>query len=201
MKNYQRLGGVAPLAFSRQDNVEKSYVDDDEFSYPAQNGGEFGKDILMGSPGGLASNLQHWTGGFYGKGGSSSDKFIGKKSPPYISSEYGNIYSDETNPELNDTFEYLPFKKMPETENVGASCSASKPLAIRQLVLLAVVLTAFFLVLTLWQDAFIMAVEHYFNEGEPLSMKDMFVYAACGTVALIVVSWVFGLNLPSIVGE
>jgi len=47
--------------------------------------------LVIGSPGGVSSTHHHYTGGFYGKGGSSSDNYAGQ-GYRYPHAEYGNVY-------------------------------------------------------------------------------------------------------------
>lgn len=50
------------------------------------------KENMISSPGGTASTFHHWTKGFYGKGGSSTDKF-GNSDPYYVEGIYGDLYN------------------------------------------------------------------------------------------------------------
>lgn len=49
-------------------------------------------NIVMASPGGVSSTQSHYTKGFYGQGGSSSDMYAGQ-GDPYKDGIYGNLYS------------------------------------------------------------------------------------------------------------
>jgi hypothetical protein len=50
------------------------------------------KELEITSPGGVASTTHHWTKGFYGQGGSSTDKF-GNSDPYYLYGPEGAIYN------------------------------------------------------------------------------------------------------------
>jgi hypothetical protein len=62
---------------------------------PRYDGLEFDYEVadtnVIGSPGGASSTQHHYTKGFYGQGGSSSDLYAGQ-GDRYISGEYGNMY-------------------------------------------------------------------------------------------------------------
>jgi hypothetical protein len=50
------------------------------------------KDMMVSSPGGVASNVHNWTKGFYGEGGSSTDKF-GNSDKYYLRGALGSLYN------------------------------------------------------------------------------------------------------------
>lgn len=66
------------------------------YGVPEYRGIEYNEDIpdhvVIGSPGGYSSTHHHWTGGFYGRGGSSGDIYTGQ-GREYISGIHGNAYS------------------------------------------------------------------------------------------------------------
>lgn len=195
MHAYRRMGEPIPLSFSAPSTRD----DRNDFPAPPQNGGKFGTDILMGSPGGLASNLQHWTGGFYGKGGSSSDKFIGKNSNPYLQGEYGNLYTQEN----DDTFELLPYEKvpmqeLPDVQEGYQPVNLQSPPSFRKVILFAAVSVAVYFILTLWAELGMVTLEKYLGGGAPLGVAKLGWCALGGTGILIFAVWLFGLSFVNI---
>ena len=56
-----------------------------EYDYRVPNG------VVVASPGGVSSSMHHYSKGFYGVGGASSDIF-GHDQPKYFQGVYGNLY-------------------------------------------------------------------------------------------------------------
>ena len=94
-------------------------------------------NVVMGSPGGVASSVHDWTGGFYGKGGSSWDNYAGQGYRyPYAEHanlyQYGQsapnelgIYTQPPDPmytqnmgeHVRDNFEYIPVEPEMDPKN------------------------------------------------------------------------------------
>lgn len=219
---YRKLG--LPIPGSFYEKQQEPYVDNNNFDYPPVTGGEFGRDILLASPGGLASTAHHWTGGFYGKGGSSTDKFIGKNSNPYLSGEYGNLYSTKEFEDLDDTFEILPYKKAIEFDNddsltgendfskkaksknkkgFGADKTKSSGRAVTLLwaVGFAFLLVAIYFVLSLWNTTGILYLKETFNSGMDFSPKTYLFMSVFGTVFLVLMCWILGVSFVAVLQE
>jgi len=194
------MGKPIPTSFAA--TQEPSYVDDNQFDYPPVTGGEFGRDILMGSPGGLASSAHHWTGGFYGKGGSSSDKFIGKKSNLYPSGEFGNLYSEKADEQLDDSFELLPYENIKMTEDdkppaVILKAKKEKPTFFWALGF-SILLVAIYIILSLWGSVGMVYIKKYFAGGKDLTTSGMLTVSLAGTVFLVLFSWLLGVSFLSV---
>jgi hypothetical protein len=123
--NFQGDGADAIYRFDNQTSYNDAVLRDSRLS----------DDKVVGSPGGTASTYHHWTKGFYGMGGSSSDKF-GGDSPRYLYGEYGNLYN--AGPTATDHLGYYPqeldlvYNKMwqnqipPSNAQMGTAFSANR---------------------------------------------------------------------------
>jgi hypothetical protein len=177
------------------------------------------QDVLLASPGGMASTTHHWTGGFYGKGGSNTDKFTGQNNNPYPSGEFGNMYSDRVPPDLNDSFEVLPFTKLddpvegsipPEYSDEEGSKKAPAPRPLPKVsfhgkqvslvwaVGLTVALILIYFVLSLWTTLGMRSMNQIFGNGGPLTMKTLLFVSIAGTFFMIFFTWILGVSFISI---
>lgn len=207
---YRKLGLPIPVTFSEK---QQEYVDDNQFDFPPQMGGEFGRDILLASPGGLASTAHHWTGGFYGKGGSSSDKFIGRKNDPYLSGEYGNLYSSHDNKDLQDSFEILPYAKLdlPNDDNneehghhqkspvkkiVYNDHGKKKNVSFWWATCFVFLLIAIYFVLNLWVNTG-MGFLKKLNPNSEYRTTTLLFLSIAGTIFLILLCWLLGVSFLS----
>ena len=71
------------------------YYQGNLYGSPQWTGIEYDREVsdnnVISSPGGVASTMGHYTKGFYGEGGTSSDFYAGQ-GQRYIAGEYGNLY-------------------------------------------------------------------------------------------------------------
>lgn len=215
--SYRTLGLPIPTTF--YEKQQPRYFDNNQYDYPPQSGGEFGRDILLGSPGGLASTAHHWTGGFYGKGGSSTDKFIGKHSDPFPSGEFGPLYSEKENEQLNDAFEILPYKDLQLSEESSGDCKdgtcslkksikettqisyGGKTVSFWWAVGFALLLMSIYFVLNLWTTTGMLYLKDYVGKGKDFGPKSMLFLSAAGTMFLILLSWLLGTSFLSILEQ
>ena len=130
---------------------------------------------VIGSPGGVAGPIHHYTKGFYGKGGSSSDIYAGD-GYRYISGEYGNLYTRGHNafttlnqhPYPNDTrywenmsdYNHIQpdikenFSKDFEFVNKEDNPSSSFKIKITQPIIIVILFIIFIIIINFWGDTF-----------------------------------------------
>ncbi len=225
MADYKKLGSPLPGPF--YSNEQGEWVDNNNFDYPPVTGGQLGQDILRASPGGLDTRVHHWTGGFYGKGGSNTDKFMGPKSNPYPSGEFGNLYSSTADPQLNDSFEILPFAPSqedpaPEPQKTiydpnSADPSGHEPknpfglvpnqiswhgkqVSVLWAAGFACMLILIYFVLNLWTTLGMKYLNQTIGEGGIVTTKTLLFVSLAGTLFLIFFCWMLGVSFLSILG-
>jgi hypothetical protein len=203
------LGNPLPMSFSV--NEQPPFVDNNNFDYPERRGGFLNRDVLMGSPGGVASSVHHWTGGFYGKGGSNTDKFPGDNSNPYPSGEFGNVYSADANTQLNDSFEVLPYKKvdlssedpnnfvLEEKQEKAVKINwHGKQVSIFWAAGLAIMLILIYFVLSLWTTLGMRYLDQYLGQDGKVTAQTLLFASLAGTLFLVFFCWLLGVSFLSI---
>jgi hypothetical protein len=210
------LGNPLPMGFSVNEQVPFADTplgradlvgDNNNFDYPERRGGLLNQDVLMGSPGGLASSVHHWTGGFYGKGGSNTDKFPGQNSNPYPSGEFGNMYSPDANVQLNDSFEVLPYTKLDDTNDPNNTVLKNQSVGIdwhgKQVSIFwaagfAVILVMIYFVLSLWSTLGMRYLDTYLGQDGRVTIQTLLFASLAGTLFLIFFCWLLGISFLSI---
>lgn len=204
---------------SRYQNAD-SFNRGDLYGSPQYLGQEYDKEVpdnmLIGSPGGTASNFSHWTKGFYGQPSSSWDMYAGEGvAYPYGIKgglyEYGQsavydmgYYNSPPDPiytgnntvpvsDISSRENYSPEEnkigqtKIEDVLNGKSECPKIR-MKVNPFVLFFLFIIAY-VAMDFWASSGQLFIQEKFNKGDPLSWKSLLIYAVVSTVALFAVAW------------
>jgi len=191
---------------SNDKTIDNSFYEygDPEFDNEVDDG------MIMASPGGISSHHHHYTKGFYGQGGSSTDKF-GHQGDRYPHGIYGNLYeqgnsaadklgmypldSQERLWENDDSFEVIEDIKNIEgftpmtSGNAEADYKKYHPIIILSMIVLL------YVTFDLWSMAAQKFIIQYVHGGLKIGWKDMVKYAGGLTVLFLSLAWVMEIPI------